>query len=201
MGDEIGRTQQGNNNAYCQDGPLSWVDWDLDVDGRELLEFARKIFALRWESPVLRRRGFFTGRPVGGAGPKDLSWLRSDGSELSVDDWENPELRVLGMLLLGEATDEVDEQGRPTEGDSLLLLLNGGDRPSYFQLPAMSDPGRWHKDIDTARPAGDGWRRSSSASVRVDTSSTSRASCATMAPSHTCACRCSGTSGKHGGCT
>ena len=152
QGDEIGGTQEGNNNAYCQDGALSWVDWDLDAPNRELLEFARKVFALRRESPVLRRRGFFTGRPVRDTGSKDLSWLRSDGSELSVADWENPELRVLGMLLLGEATDEVDEQGRPTVGDSLLLLLNGGDRPSYFQLPAMLDPGRWHKDIDTARP-------------------------------------------------
>ena len=111
---------------------------------------------------MLRRRGFFTGRPVRGAGPKDLSWLRSDGSELGVADWENSELRVLGMLLLGEATDEVDEQGRPTVGDSLLLLLNGGDRPSYFELPAMSGPGplaQGHRHRPSRAPDRAGRRR------------------------------------------
>jgi glycogen operon protein len=151
-GDELGRTQDGNNNAYCQDGPLSWVDWELDAGRRELLDFARRVFTLRRESPVLRRRGFFTGRPVpGGAGAKDLSWLNPDGGEFQVQDWEDPERRVLGMLILGEATDDVDERGRPTVGDSLLLLLNGGHRPCYFQLPEMAQAGRWRQEVNTAR--------------------------------------------------
>jgi glycogen operon protein len=158
-GGELGRTQEGNNNAFCQDGPLSWVDWSLNEDRRELLAFAQKILALRRRIPVFRRRNFFSGRPVPRTGMKDLSWLRSDAEELSVDDWHDPELRALGMFLLGEATDDLDERGRPETGDSVLLLLNAGSRPCYFRLPERPQPGRWHQEVNTARPGRQGHPR------------------------------------------
>jgi len=151
-GDELGRTQAGNNNAFCHDGPVSWVDWNSDEESRELLTFARTVFALRQAMPVLRRRSFFSGRPAGRTGEKDLSWLRPDGGELELSDWHDPELRAFGMLLLGDVTEDVDERGRPETGDTVLLLLNGGTRSCYFRLPSMKQPGRWHHEVNTARP-------------------------------------------------
>ena len=112
-GDELGRTQRGNNNAYCHDSPLSWVDWEPDAAGRELLAFTRRVFALRREHPVLRRQGFFTGQPVAGGLAKDLSWLRPDGGEFGRRRLARPrERRQLGMLISGEAHDEPDALGR-----------------------------------------------------------------------------------------
>jgi len=157
-GDELGRTQLGNNNAYCQDGPLTWVDWEPDRSGRELLAFARRVFALRREHPVLRRRSFFSGRPGEGRQAKDLVWLRPDGAELSAEDWQDPEIRRLGMLISGEAHDEIDETGRPVAGESLLLLLNAAGVDCYFQLPPMPNPGRFELLLATTgaelRPEG-----------------------------------------------
>ncbi len=153
-GDELGRTQRGNNNAYCQDNEISWVDWDLGDRDRGLLEFTRHVFALRSRHPVLRRRTFFSGRPVGENGMKDLFWLKPDGTELNADDWKEPENRVLGMLISGEATDEVDERGRLIKGDTLLLLLNGSNRSRYFTLPTLENAGTWTVLINTARRGG-----------------------------------------------
>ncbi len=157
MGDELGRTQKGNNNAYCQDNLISWIDWGLSEEQQELLDFAREVFQLRHSTPVVRRRSFFTGRPVPGAGAKDLSWLRPDGTEFGPEDWANPEQRSLGMLLFGEATDEVDERGRPEVGDSLLLLVNAGSKPLRFQLPDLPEVGRWRPLVATTK--GHGHRR------------------------------------------
>ncbi len=151
-GDELGRSQRGNNNAYCQDNEISWVDWELDEHERALLEFARRVFALRREQPVFRRRRCFAGNPVTGAGPKDVSWIRPDGKEQEAADWADPRARVLGMLIHGRASDEVDERGRPNHGDTLLLLLNGGARSRLFQLPALPEPGVWRELVNTARP-------------------------------------------------
>ena len=151
-GDELGRTQGGNNNAYCHDSPVTWVHWDLSVSERGLLAFAQRVLALRRENPVLRRRSFFSGRPLNDEGTKDVTWLRQDGEEFKDEDWQDAERRVLGMLVSGEANDEVDERGRPVQGDSVLLLMNGGERPCYFRLPEMSAPGRWEQSVHTARP-------------------------------------------------
>jgi glycogen operon protein len=153
-GDEIGRTLGGNNNAYGHDGPLNWVDWDLDERRRELLEFTRGIFAIRRSNPVFRRRGFFSGRPVAGARVKDVSWLRPDGEEMQPGDWQDPERRVLGMLVVGEPDDELDERGRPIQGAPVLLLVNAGARACSFALPALPEPGIWDPLVNTARPAG-----------------------------------------------
>jgi glycogen operon protein len=151
-GDEMGRTQRGNNNAYCQDNEISWVSWDLSGRDRRLMEFARECLAIFHSNPVLRRRSFFTGRLVGEGGSKDLTWIRPDGAEMEQEDWEDPSNHVLGMLIHGEATDEVNERGRPIYGDTLLLLVNGGARSQLFQLPKVEGPGIWHEILNTARP-------------------------------------------------
>jgi glycogen operon protein len=157
-GDEICRTQGGNNNAYCQDNPTTWLDWDLGPDQREFLDFVRQVFAIRHGNPVFRRRRFFSG-DVKDAGVKDVSWLRRDGAEMTEADWKDQEQRVLGMLIHGQASDEVDERGRPNRGETLLLLLNGGTRSRFFHLPALPVPGTWHERINTARPPQRGIKR------------------------------------------
>jgi isoamylase len=151
-GDELGRTQRGNNNAYCQDNAISWVDWELDPLRRGLKSFAREVLAIRRRNPVLRRRTFFTGRPMAANGAKDLMWVRADGGEMADADWGDPENRVLGMLVQGRATDDINERGRPVYGDTVLLLLNGGARSRAFLLPPMEEAGAWQEVVNTARP-------------------------------------------------
>ncbi|MGZ8378400.1 MAG: glycogen debranching protein GlgX [Gemmatirosa sp.] len=148
-GDEIGRTQRGNNNAYAQDNELSWVDWNLEPWQRELLDFTRRVIAIRHVHPVLRRRSFFRGRPIGGAGAKDLTWLRADGLEMTDRDWHDPQRRTLGMLIHGEAADETDDRGRPVRGDTMLLFINAGFDATDVSLPTIAAPGTWTKLIDT----------------------------------------------------
>jgi glycogen operon protein len=149
-GDELGRTQRGNNNAYCQDGELTWIDWDLDEERRALLDFTRQVFALRHANPVFRRRRFFAGSAAAAGGVKDVAWIRSDGEEFTDDDWTDPRAQVIGMLIPGRSSDEVDERGRPNRGETLLLLLNGGARSRFFQLPKMRDAGGWTVLLNTA---------------------------------------------------
>jgi glycogen operon protein len=149
-GDELGRTQEGNNNAYCQDNELAWVDWNLDPWQRKFFEFTARLFAIRRENPVFRRRTFFRGRPANGV--RDIAWLRPDGEEMAQRDWEDPGSHVLGILLFGHAADQIDERGRPIRGDSLLLLLNGGGRSRLFRLPRMQQAGGWKELLNTARP-------------------------------------------------
>jgi isoamylase len=151
-GDEVGRTQQGNNNAYCQDTPLSWIDWRLTPLQRQLLEFTRSVFAIRAQNPVLRRRNFFRHLPEHPGGVKDLTWLRPDGQEMTETDWADPAGHVLGMLILGEATDEIDERGRRLLGEAILLLTNGGARSRPFTLPQLDRPGSWVEILNTAHP-------------------------------------------------
>jgi isoamylase len=148
-GDEIGRTQGGNNNAYCQDNEITWIDWDLSDEERELLAFARRVFALRQSNPVLRRRTFFRGHPTVGQDIRDVTWIRPDGREMTDADWHDPENRVIGMLMHGEATDEVDRRGRLVRGDTLLLLLNASERSRRFVLPDPDEPGDWRELLDT----------------------------------------------------
>ncbi len=150
-GDEVGRTQQGNNNAYCQDSPLTWIDWRLTPLQRQLLDFTRAVFAIRAANPVLRRRNFFRHQP-GPGGVKDLTWLRQDGNEMTEADWADPSNHVLGMLILGEATDEIDERGRRLVGEAILLLTNGGARSRPFTLPQLESPGAWVEVLNTAHP-------------------------------------------------
>jgi glycogen operon protein len=151
-GDELGRTQQGNNNAYCHDSELTWLDWELDPPRRRLLEFTREVFAIRRSNPVFRRRRFFAGDPVPRRDVKDVTWLRADGAEMEDADWADPKRQILGMLIHGEASDEVDERGRPNRGDTLLLLLNGSAQSRIFQLPSLGAAGIWRELVNTAHP-------------------------------------------------
>jgi glycogen operon protein len=144
-GDELGRTQHGNNNAYCQDNELSWLDWNLGSSERDLLEFSRVLMRLHREHPVLRRRSFFG---VHRDPREEVIWLRPDGEDMTEDDWNRSGLHTLGMLLHGEAGDEQDERGRPVVGETLLLMMNGGNRPRRFTLPEAEG---WVVILDTAR--------------------------------------------------
>ncbi len=148
-GDEIGRTQQGNNNAYCQDTELSWFDWDLDPPRRSLLAFVRRLVELRHRHPVLRRRQFFYGRRIRGSEVKDLSWFRPDGKEMTEEDWTNPHTRCFGLRLSGDAIEEVDDRGGRIADDTLLILLNAYHEPIPFVLPAHRDDIRWETVLDT----------------------------------------------------
>jgi glycogen operon protein len=149
-GDEIARTQHGNNNGYAQDNEISWVHWDLDDRRSELLAFTQKCMKLRHAHGVLRRRHFFRGEPTLKGGPKDLSWIRADGREMTDTDWHNGENHALGMLIYGEGTDETDDRGRPIKGDTLLLVLNASDQEVTFRMPLMNGDDAWAEMIDTA---------------------------------------------------
>jgi glycogen operon protein len=150
-GDEMGRTQLGNNNAYCQDNELSWFDWDLSPEDHDLIGFVRRLTAVLRANPVLRRRSFFTGA-AGPDGMKDLAWIRPDGEEMTDTEWRDGSNQILGMLVSGRASDEIDDLGRPVYGETLLLLLNGGWRSRRFALPRVPAVGAWQELINTARP-------------------------------------------------
>jgi glycogen operon protein len=148
-GDEIGRTQRGNNNAYCQDNELSWFDWKLDRSDHALLAFTQQLIALRQAHPVFRRRRFFHGRHIRGAEVKDLSWFRPDGKEMTDEDWNKGYVRCLGLRLSGDALEETDSKGRPVLDDTFLLLLNAHHEPLPFTLPAHRRGVRWQPVLDT----------------------------------------------------
>jgi isoamylase len=153
-GDEIGRTQQGNNNAYCQDNDISWVDWHLDRPRWELLVFTQRLIRLFHQHPVLRRRKFFQGRRIRGSEVKDLAWFRPDGKEMSDEDWENPYAHCLGLRLAGDAIEEVDERGNRIVDYTFLLLLNAHHEPIPFVLPAHRPKVRWELVLDTRETTG-----------------------------------------------
>jgi isoamylase len=149
-GDEMQRTQHGNNNAYCQDNEISWTSWDLTPAQRELLEFTGRLIRIRHDQPALRRRRFFRGRAVRGADVKDIAWLDPNGSEMTDESWNAGFVRSLGVRLEGNAIDEVDERGQPVAGDTLLMLLNAHHDPIDFTLPAEEPDERWERLVDTS---------------------------------------------------
>ncbi len=153
-GDEIGRTQRGNNNTYCQDNEISWIDWNLDRSRRDLLEFTRKLINLFHAHPVLRRRRFFQGRRIRGSEVKDLSWFRPDGKEMTEEDWNNTGTRCLGLRLAGDAIDEVDQRANRIVDNTLLILLNAHYEPVPFVLPAHRPHLRWDLLLDTREALG-----------------------------------------------
>jgi len=154
-GDELGRTQQGNNNAYCQDNDISWVDWDAAGKNAGLLEFTSALIALRRDHPVFRRRRFFSGElpAADGGEERDISWLTPAGSEMTVDDWRSG-ARSLAVLLNGNAITEPGSRGETITDMSFLLLFNAGDQDVSFTLPGPEAAGGWHVITDTAEPAG-----------------------------------------------
>lgn len=155
-GDEMGRSQGGNNNAYCQDNPISWFNWDFGERERALLDFAKRLIRLRREHPALRRSKFFRGRRIRGSDVRDITWFRPDGEEMTDGEWGAGWTRALAMRLGGDALGEVDPQGAPVEDDDLLLLLNAHHEQVDFKLPMPGDGRLWSTEIDTADPASPG---------------------------------------------
>jgi isoamylase len=171
-GDEVGRTQRGNNNAYCQDNEISWLDWELSDEQRELMEFTRRAIALRAAHPVLRRRRFFLGDTVTHEHQPlpDLMWLRPDAREMTDEDWRRPDAHAVAVFLNGDAIAEPDPYGDPVTDDSFLLLLNSYWKPVVFRLPDATYGERWTARIDTADPQGlpDESERKAGTDVRVE---------------------------------
>lgn len=149
-GGELGRTQQGNNNAYCQDNEISWVDWTrLDAE-KEMIALVRKVISLRQNHPVFRRRNFFQGRSIKGVGVKDILWLRPDGREMTDQEWTQEYARTLGVFFSGSAVDEIDERGQLITDDNFILLMNAHHEEVLFTLPTASSGMIWATLIDTS---------------------------------------------------
>ena len=134
-GDELSHTQGGNNNAYCQDNEISWLDWELTPRQKSFLEFVKALIRFRREQPVLHRRRFLQGREIRGADVKDVGWFAPTGKEMTDDDWTGGAARCVGLCLEGEMPEELDESGNQISGDTLLILFNGGPEKVSFVLP------------------------------------------------------------------
>jgi glycogen operon protein len=155
-GDEYGRTQRGNNNAYCQDNEISWFDWRWDEEAKAMFAFTKKLLQLRRDHPALRRAKFFKGRKIRGSDIRDILWLRHDGEEMTDADWDNPHTASLGMLLAGSGIDEIDEDGHRVVDDDLYIVLNGSDDALEFVVPTVTGPEPWTLAVDTADDSASG---------------------------------------------
>jgi glycogen operon protein len=159
-GDEMGRTQGGNNNAWCQDNEISWYDWDLGEPRERLLAFTRRLIELRREHPVFRRRQFLHGTEAEGSGLPDAWWFRPDGRRMTKRDWESA--HTVGMFLNGQEIAAPDEHGGHVVDDSFLLLFNGSHEDCEFRLPTGRFGRRWTLELRTDDPnAGPGAVRAS----------------------------------------
>jgi len=166
-GDELGRTQRGNNNAYCQDNETSWVDWHMAEDETSLLEFARGVAELRRNHPVFRRRRFFTGPADGAMGrPGDIAWFTPSGREMTDADWKIGYAKAMGVFLNGDAITEPDPRGERVRDETFLLLFSADSQPAWFTLPAEDFGHRWELVLDTgAAGLSDGGRHASAISA------------------------------------
>jgi glycogen operon protein len=154
-GDEVSRTQQGNNNAYCQDNEINWHDWYWDDAKWRLLNFTKKLIRLRREHPIFRRRDFFHGVAVGDGGRKDVAWLKPDGTEMSDEDWNDGNRKHLGMWLHGEQIPETDDRGQPVQDASYLAIFNADPEAVEFKLPDAGEGAKWIVEVDTAHENGE----------------------------------------------
>lgn len=155
-GDELGRTQQGNNNVYCQDSELSWMDWSLIDANHDLLTFTRRTTALRTEHPVFRRRRFFEGRPIrSGDEVRDIAWLTPAGHEMTQQDWDSDFGKCVMVFLNGDALPEPDARGRRVVDDSFLLCFNAHHDAVDFVTPNDDYAKEWTAELDTAEPTGE----------------------------------------------
>ena len=148
-GDEIGRTQRGNNNAYCQDNEISWYDWNRAREEEDLFQFTCRLIALRQKHPALHRRKFFRGRKIRGADVKDITWLRSDGHEMTDAEWDAHWVRSVGMRLDGRHLGEVDDEGNLLSDDDLFLILNAHHEGVDFTVPQWDSEDPWVLELDT----------------------------------------------------
>jgi glycogen operon protein len=149
-GDELSHTTNGNNNVYCHDNELSWLDWELDERKQKFLDFVRRCVHIYKTQPALQRRQFFLGRQIRGAGIMDISFFDVSGKDMSDETWNNEQTHCFGMRLAGDLIDQLDEQGERIVGDTLLLLVNSGDITVDFTLPVAPQEVRWKLLIDTA---------------------------------------------------
>jgi isoamylase len=155
-GDEFGRTQQGNNNVYCQDSELSWMDWSLAEKNADLLAFVRKVTAFRKKHPLFRRRRFLKGQPVrSGDEMRDIAWLTPAGEEMTVQDWDNDFGKSIAVFLDGQALPERDRRGERVVDDSFLLCFNAHDHEVDFVVPPEDYAQQWTVELDTTDPRGD----------------------------------------------
>jgi isoamylase len=155
-GDEHWRTQQGNNNAYVQDNPISWLDWTATPDSEDILALVRRLLSLRRAHPVLRQRAFFEGRAVAdGDGCKDLAWFHPAGREMIDRDWFDSGLRTIGMYLDGRGLRHRDGRGQVIIDDSFLLLVHSGDAGGSFTLPGLPWGSTYELVVDTTKPGGE----------------------------------------------
>ena len=152
-GDEFGRTQKGNNNAYCQDNEISWLNWQRNEKQNRLFEFTKKLIEFRREHAVFRRPKFFQGRRVRGGEIKDVMWFNPGGNEMSDEEWNSPFVRCLGMLISGDAVDLVDAHGEPVRDDTFLLLINAHQEPIPFVLPGEEHL-EWEQILETTNEDG-----------------------------------------------
>jgi glycogen operon protein len=155
-GDEFGRTQHGNNNVYCQDSELSWMDWSLAEKNADLLAFTRKVTVLRTDHPVFRRRRFFEGGPIrSGEEVRDIAWLTPAGREMTSKDWNSDFGKSIAVLLNGEVLPEPNRRGERIVDDSFLLCFNAHDHTVDFVIPDGDYAQQWAAVLDTTHPAGD----------------------------------------------
>jgi glycogen operon protein len=170
-GDEFARSQHGNNNAYCLDSEVNWIDWSgIRPEGRQLQDFVRFVIALRRRHVVFRRSRFFHGSAIPGTEIKDITWLRPDGEEFGDADWKNPTNHCIGFLLSGEAGHyHLTPVGEPEPDVTFLVVLNAGDAEAPFRLPDAAGPGDWICVVDTAAdpPTGGGPRATRGDTVTV----------------------------------
>jgi len=152
-GDEFGRSQKGNNNAYCQDNEISWFNWQFDKEQTRLFEFTRRLIQLRRDHPVLRQRKFLQGKPVPGGEIRDVMWLNPGGNEMTLEEWQSPFVRCLGMVLSGDADDLIDERGEPMRDDTFLFLINAHYESIPFLLPGEENL-EWAQILDTTDEDG-----------------------------------------------
>ena len=151
MGDEFGETQLGNNNAYCQDNEISWINWNLTESQEKFLAYTRKIIQLWQKNPVFQRRKFFRGEPVGNLKEADITWLSDQGEELIGDEWNKPYAHAFGMRIEGRLIEELDKEGKPLIGDTFLIYFNAAETPVTFKMP-------WHEQNDYWKPLMDSFR-------------------------------------------
>jgi glycogen operon protein len=149
-GDELSRTQQGNNNAWCQDNELSWFDWELDDEQRRLLDWTGRLISFREQHPVFRRTWFFEGRNHSGSGVPDVWWFRPDGRRMTQRDWARQDAYTLGVFLNGKEVRRLTQRGRRLEDDSFLLLFNAFHEPVEFTLPPRRFGRRWELELTTS---------------------------------------------------
>ena len=146
-GDEISRTQQGNNNAYCQDNEISWINWAMADE--ELLEFTRKLIAFRKSHPAFCRRKWFQGRPIKGVGVEDIAWFLPDGSEMSDEHWNTSFAKSLGVYLNGRGIHTTSPKGEPVIDDSFYIIFNAHHEPLEYILPPEKYGKVWNTVLDT----------------------------------------------------